>query len=201
MAGVDLREQSSSNWLSPHCDKGSLQSSHFYASWTTADRQSHVVPCVAVPSWAEVFASECKHGDQECGESDLAFIGLLNALSHSYQVGCCWRTYQRIFHFSTLLKSHTKSNIISYIQEAEGIVFDNKVWIPFLNWVMYFTWPLLQISKLIFLKQVCTLFGCRPKQVKTDLILSSKELWKWKQVCTEPLMLMLLLHKLDLHLG
>lgn len=80
--GLTFREQSSSNWLSRHCDEGSLQSSHFYASWTIADRHSHVVPCVAVQS-------ERKHGNQDCGESDLVFISLLNALSHSYQVGCC----------------------------------------------------------------------------------------------------------------
>lgn len=63
--GLTFREQSSSNWLSLRCDEGRLQSSHFYASWTTADRQSHVVPCVAVPSWAEGSASNCKHGDPD----------------------------------------------------------------------------------------------------------------------------------------
>lgn len=78
--GLTFREQSSSNWLSLRCDEGSLQSSHFYASWTTADRHSHVVLCVAVQSWAKGFASECKHGNQDCGEPDLAFISLLNAL-------------------------------------------------------------------------------------------------------------------------
>lgn len=80
MVGVDVREQSSSNWLSLRWDEGSLHSSHFYASWTSADRQNHAVPCVAVQSCAEVSASNCKHGDQDCGESDLAFTSLLNAL-------------------------------------------------------------------------------------------------------------------------